>query len=146
AASDFELRVSQIFDDMLPEALTCDQVPERTVLGGRILRIQSSAVRDASGQVVQVLFGISDVTELDAAERTNRHNQTLLRALRAPDPFRRFVADLNHRFGAVRDAVVTADESRARRELHTIKGNASCYGLTDLAARAHRVEEHPQIE
>lgn len=146
AAVDFGLRVSQIFDDMLPEALTCDQVPERTVVGGRILRIQASAVRGPDGQVAQVLFGISDVTELDAAERTNRHNQTLLRALRAPDPFRQFVADLNHRFGAVRNAVETADEARARREIHTIKGNASCYGLTDLANRAHRVEEHPQIE
>jgi two-component system chemotaxis sensor kinase CheA len=145
-AADFDMRVEQIFDDMLPEELNCDQVPARIVRGSQILRIQASAVRDAAGQVSQVLFGISDVTELEAAERENRDNQTLLRALKDPEPFRRFVADLNGRFGSMRDALQAADEPRARRELHTIKGNASIYGMTDLASRAHKVEEHDRIE
>lgn len=74
-AADFEFRVEQIFDDLLPEELNCDQVPDRTVIGDRILRIQVSAVRDATGAVSQVLFGISDVTELEAAERANRNNR-----------------------------------------------------------------------
>ena len=145
-AADFDMRVEQIFDDLLPEELNCDQIPARTVRDGRALRIQASAVRDTEGQVAQVLFGVSDVTELEAAERENRDNQTLLRALKEPEPFRRFVADLNARFGSVREAVQSADEPRARRELHTIKGNASCYGMVDLASHAHRVEEHSRIE
>jgi signal transduction histidine kinase len=145
-AADFDARVEQIFDDILPEELNCDQVPARIVRDNQILRIQASAVRDHGGQVVQVLFCISDITELEAAERANRDNQTLLRALKDPQPFRRFVADLNTRFGSVRDAVQSADEPRARRELHTIKGNASCYGLVDLASHAHEVEEQPRIE
>ena len=145
-AADFDMRVEQIFDDMLPEQLNCDQIPARIARGNQILRIQASAVRDAAGQVVQVLFGISDVTELEAAERENRDNQTLLRALKDPEPFRRFVADLNGRFGSVREAVQSADEPRARRELHTIKGNAGLHGLVALATRAHQLEEHDRIE
>lgn len=145
-AADFDMRIEQIFDDMLPEALNCDQVPSRMVRGDQVLRIQASAVRDDRDQVVQVLFGISDVTELEAAERENRDNQTLLRAIRDPEPFRRFVADVNARFGSVRDAVQSADEPRARRELHTIKGNVSCYGMAELATRAHQLEDHPTIE
>jgi signal transduction histidine kinase len=145
-AADFDMRVEQIFDDMLPEELNCEQIPARIVRGEQILRIQASAVRDAGGQVVQVLFGISDVTELEAAERENRDNQTLLRALKDPEPFRRFVADINHRFGSVREAVHADDEPRARRELHTIKGNASCYGMLEIASRAHQIEEHPKID
>jgi HPt (histidine-containing phosphotransfer) domain-containing protein/C4-dicarboxylate-specific signal transduction histidine kinase len=145
-AADFDMRVEQIFDDMLPEALNCDQIPARIERGKQILRIQASAVRDADGEVAQVLFGISDVTQLEAAERENRDNHTLLRALKDPEPFRRFVADVNARFGSVRDAVNADDEPRARRELHTIKGNASCYGMADLATSAHQVEEHQKIE
>jgi len=145
-AFDFDFRVEQIFDDFLPAELSCDQVPARAVFGDRVLRIQASAVRGADGQVAQVLFGVSDVTDLEAAERANRNNQTVLRALRDPEPFRRFVSDLNQRFGSVREAVETDDERRARRELHTIKGNASCYGLTELASGAHKVEESQRIE
>lgn len=145
-AADFDMRVEQIFDDMLPEALNCDQIPARIERGAQILRIQASAVRDAEGEVIQVLFGVSDVTQLDAAERENRDNHTLLRALKDPEPFRRFVADVNARFDSVRDAVTADDEPRARRELHTIKGNASCYGMVDLASSAHQVEEQPKIE
>lgn len=145
-AVDFEMRVRQIFDDFLPESLNCDQIPSRIQRDDRLLRIQASAVRDATGGVVQVLFGISDVTELEAAERANRDNQTLLRALKDPEPFRRFVSDLNARFSSMREAVEASDDPRARRELHTIKGNASCYGLVDLASRAHEIEEHPRIE
>ncbi len=145
-AADFDMRVEQIFDDMLPEELNCDQIPARIVRGAQVLRVQASAVRDAAGQVAEVLFGISDVTELEAAERENRDTQVLLRALKDPEPFRRFVADLNHRFGSMREAVQGADEPRARRELHTIKGNASCYGMVDFASHAHRIEEQPRIE
>ncbi|HEX3760492.1 MAG TPA: ATP-binding protein [Kofleriaceae bacterium] len=144
--ADFDMRVEQIFDDLLPEELNCEQVPSRIVRGDRALRIQARAVRDAAGQVSQVLFGVSDVTELEAAERANRDNQIVLRALKDPEPFRRFVVDLNMRFGSVRDAVQAADDPRARRELHTIKGNASCYGMIDLASRAHEIEEHARIE
>lgn len=144
--ADFDMRVEQIFDDLLPEELNCEQVPSRIVRGDRVLRIQARAVRDAAGQVAQVLFGVSDVTELEAAERANRENQIVLRALKDPEPFRRFVADLNMRFGSVRDAVQAADDPRARRELHTIKGNASCYGMVELASRAHEIEEHARIE
>jgi signal transduction histidine kinase len=145
-AADFDMRVEQIFDDLLPEELNCDQVPSRVVRGDRVLRIQARAVRDAAGQVAQVLFGVSDVTELEAAERVNRENQIVLRALKDPEPFRRFVSDLNTRFGSVRDAVQADDDHRARRELHTIKGNASCYGMVELASRAHALEDHPRIE
>jgi len=143
---DFDMRVSQIFDDILPEELSCDQVPARVVRGGQILRIHASAVRGPNGEIHQVLFGVSDVTTLEVAERTNRESQTLLRALKDPEPFRRFVADLSDRFGSVREAVEVSDESRARRELHTIKGNASCYGLVELASSAHVVEETDRIE
>lgn len=146
AAADFDANVTQIFDDFLPEELSCDQVPGRIVRAGRVLRVQASAVRDAQGAVAQILFGISDVTDLEAAERTNRESQTLLRALKNPDPFRRFVADLTERFGSVREAVQKTDEARARRELHTIKGNVGCYGLTDLARQAHAIEDKPTID
>ncbi len=145
-ADHFTMCVSQIFDDLLPEELSCDQVPSRVVRDGRTLRIQVSAVRDEVGEVRQLLFGISDVTDLETAERSNRESQMLLRALKNPDPFRRFVSDLTERFGSAREAVQGADELRARRELHTIKGNASCYGLIELAGRVHAVEENEIIE
>jgi len=141
AAENFEACLRQVFDDILPEELSCDQIPSRLERAGRILRLQVSAVRDAQGQVVQMLFGVSDVTSLEDAERANRESQALLAVLKNPEPFHRFVADVNERFGSIREAMQHADDGRVRRELHTIKGNASCFGLADLAKRAHLVED-----
>ena len=146
AAANFDSQLGQLFDDMLPEELCCDQIPSRIELCGQVLRVQASAVRGADGQIVQVLFGVSDVTSLEAAERSNREAQVLLGALKNPVPFRRFVADVSTRFGSLRDAITKSDEPSALRELHTIKGNASCFGLTDLAKRAHHVEDLPHLE
>jgi HPt (histidine-containing phosphotransfer) domain-containing protein len=137
----FEACMSQVFEDILPEELSCDQIPSRFERNGCVLRLQVSVVRDAQGQVAQMLFGISDVTSLEHAERANRESQTLLAALKNPEPFHNFVADVTERFGSIREAMTRADHGRVRRELHTIKGSASCFGLADLAKRAHQVED-----
>jgi two-component system, chemotaxis family, sensor kinase CheA len=146
AAAWLDLTIEQIFDDLLPEDVTCGLAATRIVRGERILQLHASAVRDASGKVSQILFGLGDITDVETAERANRESQTVLSALRNPAAFRRFVSDLSQRFGSVREAIELSDDARARRELHTIKGNAGCYGLTELASRAHVVEEQSRIE
>jgi HPt (histidine-containing phosphotransfer) domain-containing protein/two-component sensor histidine kinase len=146
AAAWLDLAIEQVFDDLLPEDVTCGLASTRIVRGDRILQLHASAVRDATGQVSQILFGLGDVTDVETAERANRESQTVLAAIRNRTSFRRFVSDLTERFGSVREALRVSDDVRARRELHTIKGNAGCYGLTELASRAHLVEEQPRIE
>lgn len=146
AAAWLDLAIEQIFDDLLPEDVTCGLASTRIVRGDRVLQLHASAVRDLSGKVSQILFGLGDVTDVETAERANRESQTVLAAIRNRTSFRRFVSDLTARFGSVREALRVSDDVRARRELHTIKGNAGCYGLTELASRAHLVEEQPRIE
>jgi HPt (histidine-containing phosphotransfer) domain-containing protein len=145
-ALEFDVHLSQIFEDILPPEVSCDQIPARIVRDGRVLRIQASVVRSPTETIAQVLFCVTDVTDLEVAERQNRETQTVLHALKNPEPFKRFIADLNTRFSSIRDAVQLEDDPRARRELHTIKGNASCYGLLDIARGAHAIEERDRIE
>lgn len=144
-ALELDLMIGQCFDDVFPDEVACGQIPSRFTREGRVLSLQASIIRDSAGNIAQILFGLSDVTELEAAEKSTREAQVLLRALKNPEPFRLFVNDLSHRFGTIREAVEASNEPLARRELHTIKGNAGCYGLDDLAKQAHHIEEQPQI-
>jgi two-component system chemotaxis sensor kinase CheA len=53
------------------------------------------------------------------------------------EAFRQFVADVRLGFARIR----AGDQQAARRELHTIKGNFSVYGLSQLAASVHTLED-----
>ena len=81
-ASELLLGMDQVFEDLLPEEVSLDQIPTRFVVGDRVLRVQGSAIRDASNSVTGVLMTVSDVTALEAAERIGREREVVITILR----------------------------------------------------------------
>jgi signal transduction histidine kinase len=143
--SQFEVMLGQVFEDILPEATTLDQLPTRVPLGKRTLGLEASPIRNPAGVVERVLFTIVDLTDLEKAERENAHNRAFITILRNLPAFHEFVRDSRNRLQNAQAAVETGNQDVTRRELHTLKGNSATYGLLDIAGIIHGIEDAPCI-
>lgn len=145
-AVEFELSLGldQLFEDIMPESLSLDQLPGRFAVGDRTLELQGRVIRDDSGDPDGVLFTISDSSALLAAQREARSHAVVVSILRQKAAFTAFVRDTTSRLDAAQDAL--SDTIFVRRAVHTIKGNAGSYGLDDVASVAHHVEAADTID
>lgn len=145
ASAHFEACVEQVFEDIFPEEVSLEQIPRRAHIGDRTLSIEGSTVRGKDGQVAKILFTVIDVTLLEQTEKENRANRAMVRILQNIASFRDFVHESKDRLVAAKKAFAASDEATVRRELHTLKGNASAFGLEDLALLVHSVEDEVRI-
>lgn len=141
----FAACIDQCFEDFMPEEVTLDQIPQRVRLGERTLSLAGATVRGPDNTVKSILFTIVDVTQLEAAEKENRDNRALVAILKNIASFRDFVRDSANRLANARNAVKSGDEPTIRRELHTLKGNSSAFGLEDIAGLVHSVEDELRV-
>lgn len=145
AAEHFELCVAQVFDDIMPEEVSLEQIPRRARLDNRTLAVEGATVRNATGGVETILFTVTDVTELDKVESENRSNRSMIRILQNIAAFREFVKESRGRLEDAQAAAERSDEVVVRRELHTLKGNMAAFGLDELAVLVHKIEGKPTI-
>lgn len=139
-----QLGAAQLFEDLMPEEVGLDLIAGRYPLQGRVLQVDVGAVRD-EGRVHRLLFTVNDASALDAAQREARQNHVLVGALRQKDAFVAFLDDAHKLLASARRAVDDPAQTVARRALHTVKGNASAFELTDVADVVHRIEGRPRI-
>jgi Na+/proline symporter len=141
----YGMGIEQIFEDLLPEECSLVQVQHRFESAhGRALRVEPRVVRGEDGQPALLLLTISDISQLEAAQRENDQNRALLTILRQKPAFELFLEDTKDQLAAARKAC--DDEVFVRRVAHTIKGNVSLYGLAPIARLIHEIEERPQID
>ncbi|MEY4548223.1 MAG: hypothetical protein RL685_4418 [Pseudomonadota bacterium] len=141
----YALGAEQIFEDFMPEEVSLGQVQQRfESRSGLALRVEPRVVRSEDGQAARLLLTISDISQLEAAQRENDQNRALLTILRQKPAFELLLEDTREQLGAARKA--TSDELFVRRVAHTIKGNVSLYGLAAIARLVHEIEERPQID
>jgi two-component system chemotaxis sensor kinase CheA len=141
----FELGIQQLFDDLMPEALSLDQIPRRHEIDGRVLNLEPRLVRDGAGAPLSVLFTVSDITSLEEAERGARHNAVLVGILKQKEAFKHFVGDACVQVSEAREALKSDQHVFVRRAVHTVKGNAASYFLEDLVEAIHVIESHEMI-
>lgn len=145
ASRGFQAGIEQVFEDFLPEDLTTSQLPQRFEIAGRVVRAEARAVRDENGGVAVLLFTLSDVTRLEAAERENDDNRAILNIVRQRSAFEAFVDETKQNLTTARSALTSGDDKSVRRAAHTIKGNAATYGVTDVVRVVHAVEDQAVI-
>lgn len=139
------LGVDQVFEDLMPEAVSIDQLQHKFPVEGRMLSIEMGIVRAEDGSVSGLLLTISDISALEAATRENQHNQTLIGILRQKESFRDFLLEAKNQLDEATRAVVDGDRAVVRRAIHTIKGNAASYGLSTVVDTVHRIEDQAEI-
>lgn len=141
-AGHFQSCYEQVFDPVMPVELSLGQMPEEFKVGDHSYRLQGAPIYGSSGLVTKVFFTITDTTELKKAEAENALRQALLEIVRQKENFREFLFETSRAFEAHRQR---PSEHGMRSLLHTTKGNLGCYGLHDLAALIHAIEDAPQL-
>ncbi|MEQ9073769.1 MAG: ATP-binding protein [Sandaracinaceae bacterium] len=142
-SAEMALGLDQIFEDFMPEEVTVDQLPKRFEIEARVLRLEARAVRAEDETVDGVLFTVSDITALEAAERESRHREVLIGILQQKTAFEQFVMDTRTSLEMALEAV--DDQVTVRRVVHTVKGNAASWGLDDVVSVTHEVEMDAEI-
>jgi two-component system, chemotaxis family, sensor kinase CheA len=131
-----------------PVEVFLDQIPQRLVIGNRIVRLQLKPVMDGP-RLAQALVVLSDITaevEHQRAEARGRDLVGILERLAYDKPgFFEFLEDAEHLLAAIDEGIKAslgrpADES-LRRDLHTLKGNAAVIGLSHIATCCHDLED-----
>lgn len=142
--ADYWLAVDQVFEDLLPEEVSLEQMPKRFPLGERVLRVEGRVIRAPQSQeITGLLMTLGDITELEAAERESYNNKVILSLLRRKDAFRAFLQDTRHQLELAHQEIGHA--TYVRRVVHTIKGNAASYGLDTVASLIHTIEDRPSL-
>lgn len=143
-AQQWQLGVDQVFEDFMPEEVTLDQLPRRVEMGKSVLNIEARVIRDPGGLVSSVLLTISDITALENAQRESKQRDVLIGILRQKASFELFVAETRSSLSLDRGAAL--DQHHLRRVVHTIKGNAASWGLEEVVAATHLVEDQVAIK
>lgn len=139
----FALSVDEVFEDIMPEALTLHQMPQRFVVGDRTLRVEGRVIRNDDNSVRGLLLTISDITRLELAQDENAVNRSLIAILKERDAFTHFLADTKAQIHLAMEA--TEDEKFRRRVVHTIKGNSGSWGLRKIGTAIHEMENDSEI-
>jgi HPt (histidine-containing phosphotransfer) domain-containing protein len=145
----FELLWSNIESDALPLEVALDQLPRRAEIKGRTFELECKPVGQAES-VSQFLLVISDITAVVEQERTEieqRECMSLFQWLlhdsatlfQFIDDGTRLVQALVSSPGA--QVTTAADLVVLKRDIHTLKGNASIFYLTSVTALCEVLEE-----
>lgn len=126
-------------EGLLPSELTLTQLPTELSHADRHYAIRWLAFDDDA----ELLAVVSDVTERRAAElveRVQRETVAVLgRMVRDRQGFYGFLGE-GDAIARALASDVESDAVTAARRIHTLKGNASMFGLTTIAERCHAVE------
>ena len=142
----FAFGIEEIFEDIMDEGVLVSQLPSRFEQpDGRVLHLDARVIRDESAAVAAVLMTVSDITELEAAQRENQQNQVLVSLLQQKEAFSIFLEDTRAQLEVAQKAIQSDDEVLVRRVVHTIKGNTSIYGIHDIVRFIHDIEEEKVI-
>ncbi len=144
AAEHYALCMDQVFEDIMPSTVTLSQLPERFEINGRILRCEASIIRK-NGSVDRILYTISDISQLEAAQREAQTNRILVGILRRKEGFQEYMSEVKEQIQQAREQTHQKNQETVRRILHTLKGNAASWGLVDIAALVHSIEDESTI-
>lgn len=148
AAAHFDGALEQVFEDLMPEELNVDQIPKRVnLLSGKVVKLEASVIRDTEGRLSEILFTLTDITDLDKTERENHKNLSVIQVLQHMDVFQQFVTKSREYLSEARKSIAS-DKNNVRTLkmiLHTLKGNFSAFEIQHIASLVHDIEEKQDI-
>jgi two-component system, chemotaxis family, sensor kinase CheA len=139
----FELGLDAIRDGWMPLEVILDQLPRRLTAGVRELRFSYRPVLDG-GALTTLLVVAADVTERIAHERSEQAQRDAMAAfasaMRDRRGFLAFFGEADQQVAEISEGVHDADLATLKRVVHTLKGNASIFGLAGIAEPCHDIE------
>jgi two-component system, chemotaxis family, sensor kinase CheA len=139
----FELGLEAIRDSWMPLELVVDQLPRRLTANARILDFSYSPVLD-NGAMTALLVVAADVTDRVARERSEKAQREGMAVfesvMRDRRGFLAFFGEADQLVAAIVGTAHDADLPTLKRLVHTLKGNAAIFGLSEIAALCHDME------
>jgi HPt (histidine-containing phosphotransfer) domain-containing protein len=143
----FRQAVAQVFEDLMPAAVSLSQIPPRVRINGLTLGVSGAELRHKdNGRVKAILFTIHDVSTLQEAEKRVQYNETLLTIIQEREAFKIFLKDFRESLKLTVESLKAGHQNQTRIFLHTVKGNLGTFGITALADRIHELESKSSIE
>ena len=142
----FEVAWEQVIADVLPLALTIDQLPQRFMVVGQHFRAHYTPIEQA-GVLTQVLVSISDISaELDRERLEFEQRDVLQIVARVSSDKAGVLEFVREASELVKEIVSTSltDALVLQRLLHTLKGNALLFGVQTVADVCHELESRVQ--
>lgn len=142
-AGTLKLGWEAVLEDILPLELTLDQMPKKAVINGRHFEFEYRPIHE--GQTIgSLLIVMSDVSDRIAREKASAHEREVMAMFRAiqrdKQGFLDFIAEGSELVTALVGANETTDRVLLKRQIHTLKGNSSIFGITSIANTCHELE------
>jgi HPt (histidine-containing phosphotransfer) domain-containing protein/two-component sensor histidine kinase len=126
----------------MPIEVILDQLPSRLTAGSRVLALEYRPV--ASDPLRDVLLIVSDVTAEIERERSERAQRELMAMFEHIQRDRAGVVEFLEEGSSLMSRLTEQPDAApadVRRWIHTLKGNASLFGLTTFAHACHELED-----
>jgi chemotaxis protein histidine kinase CheA len=147
-SENYEFLANQVFEDILPEDMSLDQLPSTIKVGEKFIHLQGSVVRkENSNQVSEILFTATDATEAESAKQQAEENSSLVKILSHKNLFQEFLKDFESSCTEVTTSkpLATVSQLKLRSLLHTWKGNCHSFGMSAIAKKIHDIESKTEL-
>jgi two-component system, chemotaxis family, sensor kinase CheA len=142
-AKSFAMHWDQLVEGVLPIELCLDQMPKQFEDSKRAFALEYTPIFE-NDRLAKLLVVIVDVTEKVQAMRAEADQREILvvfeRVMRDKNGFLEFLTEADELVGNAIGPVRPAREVLVR-SLHTLKGNASVFGVTSVAEICHDLED-----
>lgn len=143
AADWLALGLDDVFRDIMPIEVTIDQLPKRFSHAEKTFALEFTPVV-VEGKLSKLAVVIGDITaqvENEKLEARQRQMMAMVhRMAEDRNGFLEFVHEAREIVAALKD-ISNPSLSVTKRRVHTLKGNASIFGLVKIADICHRIED-----
>lgn len=138
-----ELSWGELFEGVLPLELCLDQLPDSTQKDGRTYALSYHPIQDAGAEPTGLVVVVRDVTdELERKAAEGRQAALVAIFHRVLHDRAGFVNFFEEAHRLINTIATAKSDSAHLRALHTLKGNAAMFGLSDIASWCHDAESH----
>ncbi len=140
----FEFGWNEVFAGIMPIELTLDQLPKQIQSEAICMSLQYVPLFE-SGELTHIVVVVSDITasvEREKLEAENREFMAIIDRITSDQvAFLEFFAEAESLVGKLRQRNDTVTDELLR-DIHTLKGNTSIFGLGRVSKACHAIEDY----
>lgn len=143
-ASWLELGLEDVFAGVMPIEVTIDQLPRRFKSASRTFSLGFTPVT-SDGKLCKLAVVISDITPQVTSELLETQQRQMMAMVHCIAEDRSGFLEFMHEAREIIQGLqnIQPDSlTTVKRRIHTLKGNASIFGLVSIASACHRIEDY----
>ena len=132
----------EVRDDVMPLALTLEQMPRRFAFGQRTFGVEYRPIgSEPHGRFLVIVTDLTSRTEQERADAERGETMALFERILADRVGCESFLEEGSQIVSFVEGAKESDLSAVKRMLHTLKGNASLMGIASIATLCHDLED-----